>query len=65
MLLHLADALYRWAGANPFWRVGHGRVVSSLDTVVGGEYTPGNPFGYLGRKRLPCGKYNVYPVVFT
>ena len=29
------------------------------------QFTPGNPFAYLGRKRLPCGKYNVYLVMFA
>ena len=29
------------------------------------DITPGNPFAQLGRIRLPCGKYNVYLVIFT
>ena len=28
------------------------------------KITPGNPFAYFGRKRLPCGKYNVCLVMF-
>ena len=28
------------------------------------QYTPGNLFAYLGRKRIPCGKYNVCLLMF-
>ena len=47
--------------------------VQSLDKGVSGIFvpapptinTPGDPFAYIGRKRLPCGKYNVYFVMFV
>ena len=33
--------------------------------VRGRHDTPGNLFTHLGRKRLPCGIYNVYLAMFT
>ena len=32
--------------------------------LISSLITPGNPFSYLERKRLPCGKYNVYIAMF-
>ena len=38
--------------------------LQKADYKADGKITPGNPFAYLGRKHLHCGKYNFYLVMF-